>query len=117
MAILKKRRFGGSLILTKHKRVYSSADIIVYRHRWGNWRFNQKKPPQPLKIALGGCLVGVGVISLPLPCGSIFIIGLGRGLMIRGGFDFWRWLSSKKKRLVYLKWRMRLLLGRRLAEW
>ena len=76
--------------LNEGKRGYTKADIIVYRFRLGKGWTDREKRRSGLKIAIGGVLVGVGVVTLPFPTGSVFLIGAGCSLMIDGGLDLWR---------------------------
>lgn len=47
-----------------------------------------------LELVVGGVLVGLGAITLPLPTGSIFIIGIGVSLVTVGYIDTMLLLNS-----------------------
>lgn len=56
-----------------------------------------------IKITLGGCLVGLGVVTLPIPCGSIIMISIGISLLISGGVDMlgiWDTVKRKLRRIT-----------------
>ena len=87
--------------LNKDNPKYTEADISVYRLKLGNVWFNREKPISRLKIGVGGVLCAVGVVTLPIPCGSWFMIGAGCSLMIDGGLDLW-WYYRKFERKIDL---------------
>ena len=95
----------GREVLNKSKRVYSPAEIIAYRLKADKLGIEILKRVSWLKIGLGGCLAGVGVLTLPIPCGSFFMIGAGCSLMILGGLDLWKYYKRFKSDLIFWGWR------------
>ncbi len=61
-----------------------------------------------VKVGLGFFLCGVGLITLPLPTGSILLIGIGLGFITSGGVDI---LAYKKRLFREIKlYKMRFFL-------
>jgi len=58
---------------------------------YDNWEFIHET--STVKILTGAILVGIGLVTLPLPTGSIFLIAVGAALMSAGGVDL---LTLKK---------------------
>lgn len=56
-----------------------------------------------IKIVLGSCLAGLGLITLPLPTGSVVLIAVGLSLMASGGVDVWGYKKDIIRR-IKLKW-------------
>lgn len=88
--------------LNNNKPSYSKADIIVYRIKIG---FNRQRRRSWFKIGLGGFLCVVGVVTLPIPCGSIFLIGAGCSLVVDGGFDLWRYYRKLERKVDLILFR------------
>lgn len=97
MVIHKKRGLVEASLkyIREGKPKYTQADIIAFKIILG---LNKKKRRSGLKIVLGGALVVVGVVTLPIPCGSLFLIGAGCSLMVDGGFDLWRYYRKAQKK-------------------
>lgn len=62
------------------------------------------------KIVLGSCLAGLGVVTLPIPTGSVVLIAVGLSLIANGGVDILGykhdlkiWFSIKSKELLWKK--------------
>jgi len=51
------------------------------------------------KLILGGGLIGIGIITLPIPCGSIFIIGAGCYFLGIGTADIFRFKEELIRRI------------------
>lgn len=61
-----------------------------------------------IKITCGAIMTGVGLVTLPLPTGSILLIALGVSMMANGGLNV---CNYKKSLLRGLKMRTRRILG------
>lgn len=63
------------------------------------------------KIVIGGVLVGVGLVTLPFPTGSIVMISIGSTLLLNGGINIYLYKSRfiRKIRLFVMGklWGMR----------
>lgn len=95
----------GTGFFNKNKRVYSYVEIAVFRAGMGKLGIKKIKRLSWLKIGLGGILAGVGILTLPIPCGSFFMIGAGCSLMILGGLDLWKYYKRFKSDLIFWGWR------------
>ncbi len=94
--------------LNEDKPRYSTADISVYRIRLGKAWKNRERRRSGFKIGLGAILCGVGVVTLWLPSGSIFMIGAGCSLMVDGGLDLWRYYRKAERKADLVFWRFGL---------
>ena len=97
--------------MNRSKRVYTPAEIVVCRLGLDSLGFEIIRHPHPFKIVFGAGLVGVGVLTLPIPTGSIFLIGAGLGLLNSGGVDVFKILKQKKRRLIFWGWRLGFMLN------
>jgi len=81
----------------KTKRQLKEKDFVSYNEYlknkkrmnmmlYNNWKFIHET--SMIKIIAGGILVGIGIITLPIPCGSIPLIIFGVSLMAAGGIDY-----------------------------
>ena len=68
------------------------------------WEFIHEK--SVVKIVVGLCLFGIGVLTLPIPTGSVFLIAVGLSLVSSGGID----LVALRKSLY---WRIKTRLMQR----
>jgi hypothetical protein len=57
------------------------------------------------KITCGAVLGAVGVVTLPLPTGSVFLIAIGLSLMSAGGFDIWGYKKGLVSKLRFAIWK------------
>lgn len=109
MVIHKKKLIKASLkYLNEDKPKYSKADISVYRLRLGKAWTNREKRRSGFKIGVGGVLCAVGVVTLWLPSGSVFLIGAGCSLMVDGGLDLWRYYRKAEQKVDLVFWRFGL---------
>ena len=60
-----------------------------------------------VKIVLGSCLAGLGVITLPIPTGSVFLIAFGLALVSAGGVDLYNIRQEIKRKIKFKIWRLR----------
>ncbi len=108
---IKKRLIAESIrYLNKGRRSYSEADIVVYRLRLGEAWTSREVRRSAFKIGVGATLSAVGVVTLLIPCGSLFMIGAGCSLMIDGGLDLWGAYRKAKKKAVFLIWKIKGLI-------
>ena len=57
-----------------------------------------------IKIICGAVLVGVGIVTLPIPCGSMVLIAIGVSLMASGGIDM---MARKRKLIQKIKYKFK----------
>ncbi len=59
-----------------------------------------------VKVVCGGLFVGLGVVTLPIPTGSIILISVGLSLMANGGLNVMckNDMIIRKLRMWGLKW-------------
>lgn len=88
--------------LNNGKRFYSCEDILIYRLSLGKAWTNRKKEKSFIKIVSGGLLCVIGLISLPIPTGSFFMIGVGCSLMVCGGLDLWAYYRRVERKAILL---------------
>lgn len=93
--------------LNEGKPCLTCEDIIVYRAKQGDMFTIEEKDRSIFKIVLGGFLCALGLVTIPLPTGSFFMIGAGCSFMIDGGFDLWGCYRKVKGKIVYSLWRLR----------
>jgi len=98
MMVNKKMRAESLKFLNGDKPTYSHADRIVYSANIKRLGVKIIKQPHPLKIAFGGVLVMVGVLTFPIPCGSVFMIGVGCGFLVDGGVNLWKYYGKAKRK-------------------
>lgn len=84
--------------LNEGSRSLTNADKVVYRIRAERLGIDVLRRRLWFKIGVGGVVVGVGVVTLPFPTGSFFLIGAGCSLMIDGGLDLWGCYRRAKRR-------------------
>ena len=56
-----------------------------------------------LKIAVGATMATIGLLTLPLPTGSILLIAVGMSLMATGGLDIQKYKNKILKKLNPIK--------------
>lgn len=83
--------------LNKGKLIYSPEDILIYRLKLNA---PDKKKKSFIKIVLGGLLCTIGLISLPVPTGSFFMIGAGCSLIVAGGVDLWGYYRRVERKVI-----------------
>ena len=84
--------------------VYYKNHIAMNNRIYNGWEFIHET--SKIKMITGGILMGIGIITLPVPCGSIPLIIFGGSLMGIGGIDYlalkntvyWRVLTRLKMR-------------------
>ena len=82
--------------LNENKPKYSPEDILIYRLKLNS----PKKKKSAVKVVCGGLLCVLGLISLPIPTGSLFMIGAGCSLMVAGGVDLWGYYRRVEKKAI-----------------
>ena len=78
---------------------YTPEDIVCYNHTKHKGIVGYYKP-STLRAVCGMTCIGIGAVTLPLPTGSIFLIGFGSYLL---GYDSKKFILSAVHRAKCVK--------------
>lgn len=94
-------RHTANKVMPRKPRTYTPENIITWRHGAGR-QIDTYTKKSAVRSLLGCVMIGCGVVTLPLPTGSIFLIMFGAGLL---GYDAKVLFSRMKYELNLLKLR------------